>query len=1433
MKSAVDKLLYTNITEFNEQLLSLDEQNKTLSEDLKFTVKILIALGKEATEDQLQLLTDIKNNLKIHRVLLRDIASLVDYLPYPDLEHFAKQLKKNSFQLQGYLELYDKDPKAGRAPKLNKKGGAVKSTEQILAEQFDTSSLSRVIAGVQNLADGSYLSPQQQFNLAQQVIYINAIGKEFPLTMKQSSATDLTALSREELRVLSDELIKQVNNPVLGRNGRIKAQLNMVAVMREQYFRCTGVFLNTTQLLSILLSLNNLQHNGFVELAADRNQYDTKAILAAMQWVLNYEPNELLAKEFKYKGTKDFFAFIGVPAQDIETSLTEEAVNTGIVKPELVGLSKKTDVEVAYRVPFHKKSKQQELAERVATHSKEYLQRISIALNMAEPGQPVLLIAKDEQQAKELNERLARYLKSENTEAVIDVFTGAESEEKRHQWFKDNKLKQLKIAITIPELATNKEFNTHSSDGCLAIQIYMDEPVETKRIIDNVSSFGKGSHFVAIHEENGILSILSRSLTSDEDKKRIFESIGANKQNRAQERAIEQYYIQSVTTIQRVALSQFDEWQALLHLVFPRSEWKQLDKELLLVRQDFIKKMELNWTQLLVATDLEQAYPNPYIRRDANNKLDTVTLDKAVNNYAINTNTLWNSVRDMLKSKTTGKVSPDSVNALRCKYLEQADLQEHLVLEKLAIRDGVKNTQRDRKKASRLVKSALDVNGVMLKYAEGTVDLYRQSFMDHQLKLVAQDVCKQIRLSSLSSKTKKVLTERTLNADDLISLELVLIDYEDRWLRPDRNSDKYRMQPVINELLRIHQLAGIEADDQLLVLKNIYLDNAANDVVDDLEHALSWARNEKRGFGYFLERSAVQKAAVDILNIVDDVKYASDPMMRKAALKNLYSTLTRHQAQLEGMWIFSLGHKNTRDLINQTLHTLNDLTVIGSGKDELSIDFINECKEEAQSNLAKQKFNAVIKELETRNNPWLRNNTEWQEISVTLGDIQRENPSLYAIDEMHHFISLKCNELSQSKSKIIDPLIHLRGTLRSLWHDTTRQHKELLDESRHFELKKEQIRKDLEKIPGYEVSTIELLVGTNGSREYYDLIIKGNGALPLLDHFTRYNSQLSEVRHDRAVVDSQLELPRARHASWVKLINEQLSLINAGKWQQVNVGLFPQILTENTATILTLQSYVSGETPLQMDGLSPEVQNYFFDRAVIDSLDVDQFFNKKVVDSVDAQQMLDRINTMKDKGLRDELKELYYKIHPPVVEQTPSSWWSPKTWGSKIASGVYNVASSFVGVLIPTEAEEDWRYQFADLVNRPASQLTEEFAPQINERIKVLTAELERNKNIEADKIDVLNTQLKFLDAVIEEESSKSGAIIYRFDSIGQLYEFEKGLRPYAEKATPKVAAKAPEYGDSGEESFLRSDADEQIGFDEDEDEVDSDEDLVSSPFTP
>ncbi len=68
-----------------------------------------------------------------------------------------------------------------------------------------TSEISEILAG-------SKLTASQQYDLAQQVIYINAIGNKHPVKIGATVYPDLTQVSRATLRQCSEQLISDCAN---------------------------------------------------------------------------------------------------------------------------------------------------------------------------------------------------------------------------------------------------------------------------------------------------------------------------------------------------------------------------------------------------------------------------------------------------------------------------------------------------------------------------------------------------------------------------------------------------------------------------------------------------------------------------------------------------------------------------------------------------------------------------------------------------------------------------------------------------------------------------------------------------------------------------------------------------------------------------------------------------------------------------------------------------------------------------------------------------------------------------------------------------------------------------------------------------------------------------------------------------------------------
>ncbi|MDI1352466.1 MAG: hypothetical protein PSV35_06810, partial [bacterium] len=300
---------YVNVLKKLEQL---DDTNLIL------WVNIMTGVGHSLPQSQLGILFKIPACLEANQAFLKDIARLYDYPPYPQIDELLLHLQKNYSDLKTYLDEFDKDPMRGRSPK-----SAKLSRSEILKRQFDTTQVSRTITSNKELLETSPISNKQYYELAQQVIYINAIGKDYPLIIGDKSYSNLTVLSRSSLKSLSDQLIAQIRVPLIGKVQRIQYQLRLLAVMREQYFRLTGMFISADQMVAIVLSLTSSNHNMLLPVSKKERQSSTSLFLAALQWInadggtvdVVVEPHEISQD---YQIAADFFKYLGISSARIK-----------------------------------------------------------------------------------------------------------------------------------------------------------------------------------------------------------------------------------------------------------------------------------------------------------------------------------------------------------------------------------------------------------------------------------------------------------------------------------------------------------------------------------------------------------------------------------------------------------------------------------------------------------------------------------------------------------------------------------------------------------------------------------------------------------------------------------------------------------------------------------------------------------------------------------------------------------------------------------------------------------------------------------------------------------------------------------------------------------------------------------------------------------
>ncbi|MBN9229165.1 MULTISPECIES: hypothetical protein [Legionella] len=1582
-------LLIKTCTNGKERMLPnlIDKLEGMRDSDLKIWLKIVLILGERTPDKNIRCLLDLQAGLELNRHNLKELEQLFNSPPYPEMETFIPALKGSYNALKAYIDAFDKDPKSGRAPQINEFGIILKDTDQILDEQFDTSQIARVIANIQEGVEGEPLSGQEQYDLAQQITYINAIGRDkpFTLTFGYDLATkvvkpyvNLTQASRAELRNLSDTLINTIRTPALDTDEKLKLQLKLLAVLREQYFRATGVFVDTTQLISILRELKSQPHNMLME--ADTDEENSRVtLLAVMQWVeadggtvdVCLFNRDAVIQDDKNKGNKDFLTSIGIDSssikadspkgtyqvgginystagdlalyrsraktenedlvayrgrhllssnlilcgsvseweqrilyhlvQDYEDSenhtyawiypLINEFVNqrkfktlypdnvwsegqdvarlkelldrhapTGphkthlnslpdeqfnlwinaaieaqrlvagedfvipasettvhvaiplkasqkgfsflvqqflharlqkenpdwefIIEPEMrfidsasikdliddykkqgriIGVSRtvsqkdelveqcdKLSMSVQCKIPAHYQNERNEAAIKSNAEKQAYVGAVKKAVQKADSGQPIVLIAQNASEVKLLEQEL----KAQFGEKNITAFVGTESAIERKHWIKNKSGEKNTITIvTLPD--KEDAFYTKHPKGFLTIQTSLDTSSSTQQIIKSVALNNHPGKHVTLYKDHGKFLLRSWLYQSAQNCEELLTALIQLQRKQNKGVAVERHYTRRVSEIQQVVLQQFQEWKELLHLVYPKSTWRALDAELLKQREDLILILNEKWDQCLGYSDLQKKYPNPYVRWGAKK------LDDAVSTYKEAVHLLWEQKRALLKEKAKALITEGSINDLRCHYLDGVLLSEQLKLNRLAVRENKKEVRAEKKKSHRYLVSGLDVNGAMLRFADGAVDVYAHDFAKNQVKIFAADISRIIESNPYLSETARAESlEQVAKAKTLDNLVTCLRHYGTRHAPADQFAEKYAMQPVIHELLRVYKQAGLAETKQLQHLKTIYLDRVLVELVDELESSLSWAKKKNQGLGYWLERTTVKMAAEAILSAVYQLKRAKDLDRKKIAIRNLYKVLAEHELQLEGVWIFPFfGHRNTHTLIKETLATLGGLTAIGSGKNELDADFMHDCREESLYEAMKVQWNSSIKNLEDGNED-LRENNEWKAIKKALDTVQTENKTIYAFDEMYHFLSSKAEELAQKHSPLQGPVAHMRGTARMLFETFSQDHSELLNRSKYLADKAENIKKKLQGLNGFNVKQVRLKEEHNGFSHYWDLVIEGSGAHALFDDFTQYHSRAHELTREREALELRLIQANEQSIALDRLMKEQVPLLSFKAKTKASVAQFPEQFREQVNDVLVLKAWIADQKPGDLSQFHRQVHDSFLDRDLVKTFKFPGLQAEKI------EQIQDIL-----------LKISFRDLHDRLVEGTKKK---------SFMGSIYSYASSY---LFTPENMDDWQLEFDELVSRPAQNLEKVFRPRIEKIQSELASQLTQVQQKTTQQIELLQQQILFLTQKIDEEKKKSGVYVKRV-TLAELGEFEKQLMMFK---APPVARVVPQ----------------------------------------
>ncbi|MFC3909096.1 hypothetical protein ACFORL_08415 [Legionella dresdenensis] len=262
-----------NPDEINTIMNLIDALSQHSSEQLEQIITIINKCVYNSDQVNLNAIQALYQQLIAHTEIIPQIANLFISQPYPPIQKLTETLAGGKQEVEYYINHFDSDPFGLR------QSTADETSADILSRQFASDRILDAVTQIKQKADGSYLTAEQQFELTRQLAYINALGKDTALIIEDREYSNLIQASRKEL----SELAHKLSQPCSDEKEQLHRRLQLLAVMRELFYRSTGILPHTTQLLSVLLS-TVYSGNLTMEIQTGEGKSIITPLLAAMQW---------------------------------------------------------------------------------------------------------------------------------------------------------------------------------------------------------------------------------------------------------------------------------------------------------------------------------------------------------------------------------------------------------------------------------------------------------------------------------------------------------------------------------------------------------------------------------------------------------------------------------------------------------------------------------------------------------------------------------------------------------------------------------------------------------------------------------------------------------------------------------------------------------------------------------------------------------------------------------------------------------------------------------------------------------------------------------------------------------------------------------------------------------------------------------------------
>lgn len=300
------------------------QQLATISPENRETIALILTnLVNNKKDDTLSLYALPKITKALGRLSSADMDQVLQLFvipPYPSLQSLnSVLLADDSDKLRTFCLNFDLNPFAKTDEKRD------------FAKQFSTERVQEALANLQDLIHEVDLPYSLQVKLAKQLTFIEILGYTDPLNPHDfSEPKKLSAYSRQYLKEQAKNVLEQLRSKSVANEKIEVTQLELLAYLREIYFRTTGLFPNTTQMLVLLLAMHDPSSNLLMRIKTGEGKSINAPMLSVLQWIQGgtvdqcTENSTLLKRDFD-NNSEPFFTFLGIETALIHSDSPPEA----------------------------------------------------------------------------------------------------------------------------------------------------------------------------------------------------------------------------------------------------------------------------------------------------------------------------------------------------------------------------------------------------------------------------------------------------------------------------------------------------------------------------------------------------------------------------------------------------------------------------------------------------------------------------------------------------------------------------------------------------------------------------------------------------------------------------------------------------------------------------------------------------------------------------------------------------------------------------------------------------------------------------------------------------------------------------------------------------------------------------------------------------